>query len=108
MRFPPATHQKGFSADPPNHITTAMARKVNAFVRGWANYYGRFYKSELHPVFQRINDHLVRWARQKYKRFRASPKRTRAWLAAVARRAPDLFAHWLFGARPSGWTTRAV
>jgi RNA-directed DNA polymerase len=90
------------------HTLGDLARKVNPFVRGWANYYGHFYKSELHPVFQRINDHLVRWARQKYRRLRASPKRAQAWLATVARRTPGLFAHWQFGARPSGWTTGAV
>ena len=39
---------------------------------GWINYYGRFYPSALYPSLNRINDYLVRWLVQKYKRYRAS------------------------------------
>ena len=45
-----------------------LAHMFNTIVQGWINYYGRFYKSALHPLLQRINDHLVRWAMRKYKR----------------------------------------
>ena len=34
------------------------------------NYYGRFYRSRLYPLFQRINTYLMRWAGKKYKRLR--------------------------------------
>ena len=34
------------------------------------NYYGRFYKSMLYPVFRHLNEILVRWAMRKYKRLR--------------------------------------
>jgi RNA-directed DNA polymerase len=78
-----------------------LARSINPIVRGWINYYGRFYPSELIPLLQRINEYLVRWAMRKYKRLRGRP--TRAWklLAAIAARQPSLFAHWgVLGARP--------
>ena len=35
------------------------------------NYYGRFYRSQLYPLLQRINTYLMRWARKKYRRLRA-------------------------------------
>ncbi|MGH3578626.1 MAG: group II intron maturase-specific domain-containing protein, partial [Mycobacterium sp.] len=31
-------------------------------VRGWINYYGAFYRSELSFLQRRLNEHLVRWA----------------------------------------------
>jgi RNA-directed DNA polymerase len=42
----------------------------NKVVQGWINYYGRFYRSGLHPLLRRINAYLVRWAKRKYKRLR--------------------------------------
>ena len=78
-----------------------LADRVNPIVRGWVNYYGRFYKSGLYPSLQQINAYLRRWARRKYKRLRTSKRRTCTWLKCVARRAPALFAHWrLAGALP--------
>jgi RNA-directed DNA polymerase len=78
-----------------------LADQINPIVRGWVNFYGRFYPSQLYPTLQRINDYLRRWATRKYKRLRTSKRRGYAWLEGVARRSPTLFAHWrLLGARP--------
>jgi RNA-directed DNA polymerase len=76
-----------------------LARGINPIVRGWTNYYGRFYKSELVYVLKGINHYLMRWATQKFKRLR---RRHRAWerLGYVASQYPNLFAHWQFGVRP--------
>ncbi len=79
---------------------TDLARMFNPIVRGWINYYGRFYKSELFRVLRRLNEYLVRWAMRKYKRLRGHPTRAAKWLVRVARRDPCLFAHWQVGARP--------
>jgi RNA-directed DNA polymerase len=84
-----------------------LARSINVIVWGWINFYGRFYRSELIRLLQRINDYLVRWAMRKYKRLRRSPAKARRLLADVFRREPGLFAHWRFGARPDGWTMGA-
>jgi hypothetical protein len=73
-----------------------LARMFNPFIRGWINYYSHFYKSELYPTFQRIDVHLVRWARRKFKRLRHQPKGARQWLARVIGASPTLFAHWPF------------
>lgn len=86
---------------------TALARSINVIVRGWINFYGRFYRSELVRFLRRINDYLVRWAMRKYKRLRRHPAKARRFLAAVYRREPGLFAHWRFGVRPDGWTMGA-
>ena len=75
-----------------------LARSVNQIVRGWINYYGRFYPSRLLQHLRRINDYLVRWAMHKYKRLRTAPRKARRLIADVARREPNLFAHWQAGA----------
>jgi RNA-directed DNA polymerase len=71
-----------------------LAREINPIVRGWINYYGRFYKSELYPSLNGINRYLVRWAMQKFKRLRRRRKRAREALVKTARSYPGLFAHW--------------
>ncbi len=71
-----------------------LAREVNPIVRGWINYFGQFYRSELCPSLNGINRYLVRWAMQKFKRLRRRRKRARERLVAVARLDPGLFVHW--------------
>ncbi len=85
-----------------------LAHMFNKVVQGWINYYGRFYKSRLYPLFRRMNEYLVRWAKRKYKRLRGHNRQAKRWLARVARREPRLFAHWRLGVRPDGWTMGAV
>jgi hypothetical protein len=42
----------------------------------------------------RINEHLVRWAMHKFKRFRGKYAKAMAWLQKVYQYKPGLFAHW--------------
>ena len=86
---------------------TDLALMFNTTLQGWINYYGRFYKSMLYPVFRHLNETLVRWAMRKYKRLRRHRTRARRFIADVSRRQPGLFAHWRFGVRPDGWTMGA-
>jgi RNA-directed DNA polymerase len=79
---------------------TDLARMFNNIVQGWINYYGRFYKSMLYPLFKRFNRALVRWACRKYKRLRRRERRARQWLVEIAQRHPRLFAHWRLGVLP--------
>lgn len=74
-----------------------LARTINPIVRGWINYYGRFYRSWLYRSLRRINAYLVRWAQWKYKRLRHHARRAWAWLNDVHDRSPGLFAHWAIG-----------
>src|SRR6266566_699512 len=71
-----------------------LADEVNPVLRGWLNYFTVFYPSAVTPIGKRMDRHLVRWARWKYKRLKRSGTRARAWLKGVRKRAPDLFAHW--------------
>ena len=43
------------------------ARMFNNHIRGWINYYGRFYKSALYPALRHIDRILARWAHRKFK-----------------------------------------
>jgi len=73
---------------------SGLAQEINPQVRGWINYYGAFYRSELPFLAWRINEHLARWAMQKFKRFRGKYAKAMAWLQKVYQYKPDLFAHW--------------
>jgi RNA-directed DNA polymerase len=73
---------------------SSLARVLNAQIRGWINFYGAFYRSELYSLAMRINEHLVRWAMQKFKRLRGNPTRAWEWVDAVRQHQPHLFAHW--------------
>jgi RNA-directed DNA polymerase len=79
-----------------------LARMWNPVLRGWIQYFGRFYKSAMYPVFKHFNGLLVRWAMRKYKRLRGHRLRAERWLGGIARREPRLFAHWhLLGVKPA-------
>lgn len=84
-----------------NQSLEDLARLVNPSVRGWVDYYGRFYRSALTPVLRHLERALVRWACRKYKRFRGHVTNAAHWLGQVARRDPNLFVLWQVGIRPA-------
>ena len=73
-----------------------LSRIINSVLRGWINYYGRFYKSALYPIFDQLNCALKHWAMRKYKKLRGRQRRARYWLGRIARREPNLFVHWRY------------
>lgn len=77
-----------------------FSRMFNRYIRGWVNYYSRYYPSALHRTFDCINRRLVRWAMKKYKRYRGHQRRATQWLRRIARNRPELFAHWELGIVP--------
>lgn len=77
-----------------------LARLVNPVVRGWLNYYGRFYRSRCVQVLRHVNEALGKWAQRKYPRFRRRERAAMHWLGRIARRDPDLFVLWRQGVRP--------
>jgi RNA-directed DNA polymerase len=76
-----------------------LARMFNATIRGWVQYYGRYYRSMLHPVFRHLDRTLVRWACRKYKKLRGHRRRAAHWLRRISIREPKLWAHWQIGVR---------
>jgi RNA-directed DNA polymerase len=83
-----------------------LAMMFNPIIRGWINYYGRFYRSMMIPLLKHLNQRLVLWAMRKFKRLARHKRRAIRWLVAVAKRQPNLFAHWSV-VKPEGWTVGA-
>jgi len=87
-----------------NQSLEDLAQLVNPVVRGWTNYYGRYYRSEWTQVLRHLDRALVAWACWKYRRFRRRERAATPWLGRIARRDPNLFAHWQLGIRPAAGT----
>lgn len=80
----------------------AVAKLLNPAVRGWVEYYGRFYRSKCLDVLGHyLTETLVRWAMKKYKRFREQWGRAYLWLGRIAARDSSLFYHWGLGLKPT-------
>jgi group II intron reverse transcriptase/maturase len=77
-----------------------LARLINPSVRGWLNYYGRFYRSKLVQVLRHLNRALAAWAQRKYKRFRRRERAAVHWLGRIARRDKSLLVLWQLGVVP--------
>ncbi|MES0490237.1 MAG: group II intron maturase-specific domain-containing protein [Leptospirales bacterium] len=85
-----------------------LSKYYNTAIRGWINYFGSFYPSELATIYQHFDHKLIIWAMRKYKRMRGKYKKTQHWLVRISQANPDLFHHWRIGYKPSGWIIRAV
>jgi hypothetical protein len=72
-----------------------LAMQYDATLRGWLNYYARFYRSALSRVFDHVDQSLLRRAQRKYRKLARSPRRSRRWLLKMVNRQPRLFIHWL-------------
>jgi RNA-directed DNA polymerase len=78
-----------------------LSRMFNPVIRGWINYYGCFYKSQLYSVLRHMDRALIQWARRKYKKLMRHKRRASSWLGRLARNRPELFAHWQMGILPT-------
>ena len=76
-----------------------LSRMFNPIVRGWLQYYGRFYCSALYPIMRQLDRSLARWAFRKYKKLRGHLRRATHWISRISRRDAGLFAHWQMGVR---------
>jgi group II intron reverse transcriptase/maturase len=66
---------------------------IAPIIRGWMDYYGKFRPSGLHSLLARINHHIQRWVRAKYKRLRPLRAMQRAW-ERITTQNPGLLPHW--------------
>ena len=78
-----------------------LSKIFGPVLRGWANYYGRFYPTAMKPLWRQVNDYLVRWMQRKYKRLARGVTRAARALARLAEIAPRSFVHWGMGFVPS-------
>ena len=68
---------------------------INPMLRGWLNYYGKFYKSKVLKALRPLEQRIVKWVTRKYKTFKRQTSRARKWLKDIAGRDPQLFPLWL-------------
>lgn len=74
-----------------------IADLLNSKIRGWIDYYDKFSPRTLTNVFHRLHNRLIKWIRNRFKRFRNSKKRAIAHLKYVYRHYRYLFYHWQIG-----------
>lgn len=78
-----------------------LSNMFGPVLRGWSNYYGRFYPSAMKSLWRHVNDYLVRWMQRKYKRLARGVIRAARALGRVAERNPKSFVHWEKGFIPA-------
>ena len=78
-----------------------ISHMFNPILRGWLNYYGKYYKSEVYCIYRHFNSILTRWATRKYKRLRRHTRRAEYWLGRIANNESRLFCHWQLGLKPA-------
>ena len=74
-----------------------IAEVLNPKIRGWLNYYGKINRRCLRPVFYYLHHRLLKWALNKYKRFKCSKVKAVLWLRRIRKSFPNLFYHWTLG-----------
>jgi RNA-directed DNA polymerase len=78
-----------------------LANMFNAKLQGFIGYFSKFYKSEMYPLFQRLNFRLAHWAERKFKKVTRHKTRAIRLLGRMCKQEPNLFAHWRLGVRPA-------
>ncbi len=109
-RGSPAGHLRvpGWCAEKRLHVGLVGTQPAAQLLpRQRSTLHGAFYRSELYSLALRIDQHLVRWAMQKFKRLKRRPHLAWAWLNAARQRQPRLFAHWHLLPPTNGRTARA-
>lgn len=74
-----------------------LATEYNPILRGWIEYYGRYYPTALNPVWTHFNRSLVKWAMRKYKKLRGKKIKASVFIQKIMKTQPELFAHWKLG-----------
>jgi len=73
-----------------------ISRMFNRVLRGWFNYYGKYYPSALAPLWRHFNRTLVAWAMRKYKKLKGK-SRAIEMFERIVKKNPNLFVHWQNG-----------
>jgi len=78
-----------------------IAELLRSRIRGWINYYSKFRKSALRELFRTLNLQIIKWVRNKYRKFRRrSWYKAYRYLKGIAKNFPNLFEHWKCGFLP--------
>ena len=71
-----------------------LARMLNPVLKGWWQYYGKFYSTEMWKLFTYFDERLGAWLRCKHKPLKDHRGRSLKKLNQLARHQPMLFVHW--------------
>jgi len=78
-----------------------IGNMFNSTLRGWHNYYSRFYESAMYAVWKHLNRYLTRWMRRKYKQLSGHKRKAAYELGKIARQNQKILFHWSLGYLPS-------
>lgn len=81
---------------------TGLSKALRSKILGWLHYYGKFHKSAMKVAFRNLNRRIVKWAFNKYKRFKRSKalRTARLWLRQISKEYSYLFPMWQHGFTP--------
>lgn len=68
-----------------------ISKEVNPIVRGWCQYYGRFYQTEMYKLLNNVERHLEKWVKRKYQ---IGKRLARELLGKMRKENPNTFYHW--------------
>lgn len=71
-----------------------IADWYNPKIRGWYNYFGKYYSSKMRKIWQYFNKVLMLWAKSKYKNIRTSTRKACALIKRIQTKCESLFFHW--------------
>jgi group II intron reverse transcriptase/maturase len=71
-----------------------ISKILNPVLRGWKEYYGKYYPSAMVPVYAHANRTLAVWAMRKFKRFRNRRVPACRFIERIAKQRLKLFVHW--------------
>lgn len=68
-----------------------LAQQYDPVIRGWWNYYGKFYRTAMYKLLGFIDRKLEQWARRKYKSLSRHKQESADWLRQMKRVYPEMF-----------------
>lgn len=73
-----------------------IAHKFNPKIRGWFNYYGKFYPSRLYKLANHLDMAIRKWLMRKYEKLKGRHCRSKEWMRRYMVKRPHLFPHWQY------------
>jgi len=71
-----------------------ITRFINPILRGWWQYYGRYYRTEMFKLFKYLDERLGYYLRRKYRDLWGHKGRSLRRLNRIAQQNPDWLVHW--------------
>lgn len=79
---------------PPASTLEDVAKRLNAQLRGWINYYGKYNVTSMRELWDWLYFRLIKWLMREFKRFKRGYHRAMRWLRLKYLESPQLFVHW--------------